>query len=68
MPRTPARIQAVRRGIVRPVLLAAVTLQQVVWMLILIVVVHAVLLTPAIVAIIGAWSERVQNREHRPQV
>ena len=49
-------------------LLAAVTLQQIVWLLILIVVVHAVILAPAIVAVIGAWSERVQNRDHRPQV
>jgi hypothetical protein len=52
----------------RLVLFAAVTLQQVVWMLILIIVVHAVILTPAIVAVIGAWGERVQNRDHRPQV
>jgi hypothetical protein len=52
----------------RLVPLAAVTLEQVVWMLILLIVVNGVILTPAIVAIIGAWGERVQNRNHRPQV
>jgi hypothetical protein len=48
--------------------LAAVTLLDIVELLVLIVIVHAALLAPAMAAIIGAFSERVANRDHRPQV
>jgi hypothetical protein len=46
--------------------LAVITLRQIIELIILIVVVHAVLLAPLVVAIIGAWGERVQNRDMRP--
>src|SRR3954454_15197066 len=49
-------------------LLAAVTLLDIVRLLVLLIVVNAVLLSPAIAAIIGAFSERLANRDHRPQV
>lgn len=48
--------------------LAAVTVKDIVLLLILLVVANGVLLAPLVVAIIGAWGERFENRDHRPQV
>jgi|tagenome__1003787_1003787.scaffolds.fasta_scaffold14614716_2 hypothetical protein len=48
--------------------LAVITGRQIIELLILIVVVHAVLLAPLVVAIIGAFSERIQNQQYEPRV
>lgn len=48
--------------------LAVITLRQVIELLVLIVVVHVVLLGPVVVAVIGAYNERIQNRADEPQV
>jgi hypothetical protein len=48
--------------------LAVITLRQVIELLVLIVVVHAVLLGPVVVAVIGAYNERVQNQADPPRV
>jgi hypothetical protein len=47
--------------------LAVITLRQIIELLVLIVIVHAILLAPLMVAILGAWGERVQNRDHQPR-
>lgn len=49
-------------------MLAVITFRQIVELLILIVVVHAVLLAPLVVAVIGAFGERVQNADLKPRV
>jgi hypothetical protein len=49
-------------------MLAVITLRQIIELLVLIVVVHAVLLAPLIVAVIGAFGERVQNADAKPRV
>jgi hypothetical protein len=49
-------------------MLAVITFRQIVELLILIVVVHAVLLAPLMVAVLGAFGERVQNAELKPKV
>ncbi len=49
-------------------MLAVITFRQIVELLILIVVVHAVLLAPLMVAVIGAFGERVQNADLKPRV
>ena len=49
-------------------MLAVITFRQIVELLILIVVVHAVLLAPLMVAVIGAFGERVQNADLKPKV
>jgi hypothetical protein len=46
--------------------LAVITLRQIIELILLIIVVHAIILAPLVVAIIGAWGERVQNRDMRP--
>jgi hypothetical protein len=48
-------------------LIAAVTFKQIVELLILIIIVHAVLLAPVMIAIIGAFGERLQNQDHQPR-
>jgi hypothetical protein len=49
-------------------LIAAVTFKQIVELLILIIIVHAVLLAPVMIAVIGAIGERLQNQDHQPRV
>jgi hypothetical protein len=49
-------------------MLAVITFRQIVELLILIVVVHAVLLAPLMVAVIGAFGERVENTDLKPKV
>lgn len=49
-------------------MLAVITFRQIVELLILIIVAHAVLLAPLMIAIIGAWGERGQNEPYRPRV
>jgi hypothetical protein len=48
--------------------LAVITLRQIIELLVLIIIVHAVLLAPVVVAIIGAYGERVQNQANEPRV
>jgi hypothetical protein len=49
-------------------MLAVITLRQIIILIVVITVVHVVLLAPLVVAIIGAWSDRVQNQGTRPKV
>jgi len=48
-------------------LTAVITGQQILWLIIVIVVVHAIILAPVVVAAIGAMGERVQNLRQRPK-
>jgi hypothetical protein len=48
--------------------LAVITLRQIIELLVLLIVVNAVLLAPAVIAIIGAFGERIQNQANEPRV
>ena len=48
-------------------LLAILTFRQIIELIVLIVVVHAVLLAPLLVAVLGAFGERVQNEPYKPR-
>jgi hypothetical protein len=48
-------------------LLAAITVRQIIEIVVLFVVLNAVIVAPVIVAVIGALGERQQNQAHRPK-
>jgi hypothetical protein len=48
--------------------LAVITLRQIIEIIVLFTIVNVVLLAPVVVALIGAYNERVQNRGSEPQV
>jgi hypothetical protein len=48
-------------------LLAILTVRQIIELIVLITVVHAVLLAPLVVAVLGAFNERVQNEQYAPK-
>ena len=48
-------------------LIAVLTFRQIIELIVLITVVHAVLLAPLVVAIIGAFNERAENQPYRPR-
>lgn len=47
--------------------LAILTFRQIIELLVLIVVVHAVILAPLVVAVLGAFGERAENKGLRPR-
>ncbi len=48
-------------------LLAVITLRQIIEIIVVFTVVNAVILAPAVVAVLGAFNERADNEPYRPR-
>lgn len=45
--------------------LAAITVKEIIELLVLLIIVNVVITLPLVVAIVGAWGERMQNQRDR---